>query len=135
MPLINWNDTLSVNVNEIDQQHKNLIRMINELNDAMKQGKGRTVIGKIIKDMIDYTTTHFKTEEGYFDRFGYPEAAGHKREHALFVEKVSAFSKGFEEEKLSLSIEVLDFLSDWLKNHIKGTDRKYSEFFNRKGLS
>ena len=98
MALINWNESLSVNVKEIDLQHKKLIDMNNELNEAMKLGKGKDALGKIVNGLISYTATHFK--------------------------------KG----NLPLSVEVMNFLSDWLKNHIKGTDKKYSKFFNEKGL-
>ena len=134
MALITWNDTLSVKVAEIDRQHQKLISMINELNDAMRQGKGKDVLGEIIKSLVDYTVTHFKTEETYFDKFGYPEKDSHKKEHTDFVKKTSDFKEGFEKGKLGLSIELMNFLSNWLQNHIKGTDKKYSQFFNEKGL-
>jgi hemerythrin len=134
MALIKWNENLSVNVMEIDDQHKRLITMINDLNDAMKVGKGKDILGKIVTGLISYTATHFKTEENYFDRFGYTETDDHKSEHAAFVQKVTDFKTGFEKRNLTLTIEVMDFLSDWLKNHIMGTDKKYSQFFNEKGL-
>lgn len=72
MALIQWDDSFSVKVAEIDQQHKRLIVMINELHDAMKQGKGKDALGKIINGLISYTATHFDTEERYFDQFEYP---------------------------------------------------------------
>ena len=134
MALINWNDSLSVNVAEIDQQHKRLVSLINELHDAMRQGKAKDVLGKIVNSLISYTSIHFKTEEKYFDQFGYPETDAHKKEHADFVEKVTEFKQGFEKGSLGISIEVMSFLSSWLKNHIKVTDKKYSQFFNEKGL-
>ncbi len=134
MALIQWDDSFSVKVNEIDLQHKKLISMINELNDAMKDGKGKDVLGKTVSGLINYTSTHFNTEEKYFDQFGYPETINHKNEHSAFVQKVSQFKDGFQKGKLGLSIEVMNFLSDWLKNHIKGSDMKYSQFFNENGL-
>jgi len=134
MALINWNDRLSVDVAEIDQQHKRLITMINELNDAMKVGKGKDLLGPIVNNLVEYAVTHFKTEEKYFAQFGYPETDQHKKEHEAFVQKVSDFKSGFESRKISLTIEVMDFLSDWLKNHIMATDKKYSRFFNEHGL-
>ena len=134
MALIQWNESLSVKVVEIDQQHQKLVSMINDLNDAMKQGKGKDVLDKIVNGVVGYTSTHFSTEEKYFARFKYPEADSHKKEHAAFVEKVLEFKDGFEKGKLTLSIEIMTFLSDWLKNHIKGSDMKYSQFFNEKGL-
>jgi hemerythrin len=134
MDLIKWDDSLSVNIALIDQQHQKLILMINELHGAMKLGKGKDVLGKIVIGLISYTAIHFKTEEDYFSQFGYAEADSHIKEHVAFVRKVSEFKEGFEKGKLSVSIDVLNFLSDWLQNHIKGTDKKYSQFFNGKGL-
>lgn len=134
MAFIHWNDSFSVNVKEIDQQHQKLISMINELHDAMSQGKGKDVMGKIVNGLFSYTATHFKTEEKYFDQFGYPETDSHKKEHIAFVQKVTHFKEGYEKGNVGLSIEVMFFLSDWLKDHIKITDMKYSTFFNEKGL-
>lgn len=134
MALINWNDSFSVKVAEIDEQHKELIAMINELNEAMKTGKGKDAAGKIVSKLIKYTASHFKTEEDLFAKYSYPDADSHKREHAAFVKKVSEFKEGFEKGKLSLTMEVMSFLSDWLKLHIMGTDKKYIQFFNDKGV-
>jgi len=134
MALIPWSDALTVNVLEIDAQHKRLVGMINDLNDAMRQGKGKDVLGKIISGLIAYTATHFRTEENYFDRFAYPESAAHKKEHADFVQKAAEFKEGFDKGQLGLSLQVMNFLSHWLQNHIKGTDKKYGPFFNEKGL-
>lgn len=132
--MIKWDDSFSVNVAEIDGQHQKLVALINTLNDAMRQGKGKDVLDKTVAELINYAATHFKTEEKYFDQFGYPETEEHKKEHSDFVRKVSEFKKGMDERRLGLTIEVMDFLSHWLTNHIKGTDKKYSRFFNEKGL-
>lgn len=134
MALINWDDSLSVKVTLIDQQHQKLVAMINELSDAMKQGKGKDVLGRIVSGLVSYTVTHFKTEEKYFDQFGYPERDSHKKLHTAFVQKVSEFKAGIEQGKQTLTIEVLNFLSDWLQKHIKVVDKQYSQFFNEKGL-
>jgi len=134
MAMVAWNENLSVKVAEIDTQHKKLVAMINELYDAMKVGKGKEVTGKILNGLISYTVTHFQQEERYFDKFGYPDKMNHKKEHADFVKKVSGFKNDFESGKVSLTIEVMNFLSDWLFKHIKVTDKGYSKFFNEKGL-
>jgi hemerythrin len=134
MAVMQWNANLSVGVAVIDNQHQRLLAQINELSEAMKQGKGKEVLGKILTNLISYTVTHFQAEEKYFDLFRYPETSIHKREHVAFVKKVSDFKEGFEKGKLSVTIELMDFLSDWLKDHIQGTDKKYTQFFNAKGL-
>ena len=134
MSLIQWDNSLSVKVIQIDRQHKQLVAMINDLNEAMHQGKGKDVLGQIIKELIRYAAIHFSTEEKYFDLYRYPETANHKKEHSDFIKKVNTFKDGFEAGTLGLSIQVIHFLSDWLQKHIKGTDKQYGPFFNEKGL-
>lgn len=134
MDLIQWNDTLSVGVSEIDKQHKELVRMINQLNDAMKVGKAKDQLGEILVGLVKYALSHFKTEEIYFDKFGFPEAISHKKEHLDFTQKVSDFKKSFDAGTVGLSVSIMTFLSNWLTNHIKTTDKKYSKLFNDKGL-
>jgi len=134
MSIIQWNENLSVNVDEIDKQHQKLVGMINDLSDAMSEGKGKDVLGKITNGLIDYTVSHFQTEEKYFDLYKYPDTIKHKKEHSDFVKKVVAFKADFESGKVGLSIQVMYFLSDWLKNHIKVVDKEYGPYFNQKGL-
>jgi hemerythrin len=134
MALIHWDSSFSVNVAEIDRQHQKLVQMINGLNDAMREGKGKDVLANVIDGLIGYTRTHFGTEEKYFDQFQYPDRDNHKKEHVEFVKKVSEFREKFEKGQIGLSIQVMNFLSDWLRNHIMGVDKKYGPFFNEKGL-
>lgn len=134
MAFMKWNTNLNVNVAEIDSQHQQLVYFLNNLSDAMKEGKGKEVLTEIINGLILYTKSHFATEEKYFARFGYPETVSHKQEHTMFVEKVAKFKKDFDEGNQLVSIPILSFLRDWLVNHINGSDMKYSGFFNEKGL-
>lgn len=135
MPLITWEDSLSVKVSEIDAQHKKLVELINSLHESMKQRKASEALGGIIENLINYAIEHFRTEEKYFDQFGYLKASQHKREHKDFANKVAAFKKDFDNGKMMLSMDIMDFLKDWLLNHIKKTDMAYSDFFVEKGLS
>ena len=132
--MIKWDDSLSVNVGVIDAQHQKLVKMINELNDAMRVGKSRDVLGGIVTGLVSYAGVHFSTEERYFDQFKYSETDAHKAEHSAFALKVDDFSQKFRQGQIGLSIELMDFLSDWLGKHIKGVDKKYSAFFNANGL-
>lgn len=134
MALIKWDPSLSVNVAEIDRQHQKLIDMINELDDGMRQGKGKDKLAGIIGGLVSYTQVHFRTEEKYFAQFGYDDAPAHQREHEDFTRKVADFKAKFESGKIGLSLEVMNFLSNWLRNHIMSSDMKYAEFFRDKGL-
>lgn len=135
MALVQWNNSLSVGIAEIDYQHQKLVQLINDLNEAMKSGKGRDITGKIISELTKYTLSHFATEEKYFAQYAYPDADAHKSEHAKFVEKVSVFKKDFEQSRIGVTIPIMDFLSDWLKNHIMGSDKKYEPFLKAQGLT
>ncbi|MDW5563439.1 MAG: bacteriohemerythrin [Methanomassiliicoccus sp.] len=135
MSLMEWSQDYSVNVKEIDEQHKNLIRMINELHDAMVKGQGRSMVGKILSDMTEYAKKHFATEERYMKKFNYPGYNAHHLEHERFVEKVSTFKDDFDAHRLDLTIDVMNFLFDWLKNHILTVDKKFGPFFNYNGLT
>jgi hemerythrin len=134
MAIIQWTNDLSVNVAELDKQHQKLVDMINDLNEAMRQGKGKDVMGKTLNDLIDYAATHFKTEEKYFEQYAYPATITHKKEHTDFARKVGEFKQGFDSGRVGISVEVMSFLGDWLRGHIKGVDKKYGPFFNEKGL-
>ncbi len=135
MALMNWDNTLSVSVNEIDGQHQKLVKLINDLHDAMLKRRTKEILDDILVGLMDYTKTHFSTEEKYFDQFSYLGSSGHKQEHKQFVEKVLDFKKGFDEGNMMLSMDVMNFLKDWLVTHIKATDKKYSKLFNENGLN
>jgi len=134
MALLTWSDSYSVKVAEIDRQHQQLVKLINDLHSAMLERKAKDTLGKIIDQLAGYTVNHFATEEKYFAKFNYPETASHKKEHENFVAKVSDFKKGFDDGRILLSMDIMNFLKDWLVKHIQGTDQKYSDFFNKNGL-
>jgi len=134
MALITWTNDFSVGVEEIDNQHKRLVNMINELHDAMKQGKGNEHVEDIIIRLVDYSKYHFNTEEKYFHQFSYPDKESHIQTHVDFIDKVSIFAEKFKNNEVMLTIDVLTFLSDWLRNHIMGIDMDYSDFFIENGL-
>ena len=134
MAILTWTDQLSVKVADIDNQHKKLIDLINNLHDAMKQGKARDLMGKVLNELIDYTVYHFGKEEMYQVQYQYPDYAAHKAEHDKFVAKALELKKQFESGKTTISMEVLSFLQDWVRNHILKTDKQYSAHFNEKGL-
>jgi len=134
MALMKWSDTLSVQVHEIDEQHQKLIALINQLHEAMLQKQTKQVISQTIDELAAYTVYHFQYEEKYMQQFKYPGLITHKHEHESFVNKVDSFQKDYGAGKLGLSMEVMAFLQDWVTNHIKGTDKGYTETFNKNGL-
>ncbi|MEQ8187272.1 MAG: bacteriohemerythrin [Candidatus Eremiobacterota bacterium] len=131
---ITWDDSYSVSVKQLDDEHKKLVVMINELHEAMQVGRGKEMLSTILGRMINYVGTHFSNEEKYMEKFSYPDYEVHKQEHNDFVKKTLEFQQNFNDGKMGLSIEVMFFLKEWLLNHIKGSDQQYGPFFNKKGL-
>ena len=135
MAFIDWSDQLSVEIRQIDDQHKKLIAIVNTLFDAMSQGKAKEVMGKVFTELVQYTKTHFQTEERLMQQYAYPDFAAHKKEHDDLTKTAMDLQEKFNKGALTLSIETSKFLKDWLTKHILGSDKKYSPFLKSKGVT
>ncbi len=124
MAFFEWNAAISVNQKDIDDQHKVLVKLINDLHEAMSQGKGREIIGKTLDELLKYTQTHFSYEENKLKNMGFVGLTSHKLMHDSFTKQVLDMKDQHQKGKLSITIEVLNFLKDWLVKHIQGQDRK-----------
>jgi len=129
-----WNDAYSVHIGVIDTQHKNLVSMISELHEAMAAGKGKDKLGPILLKLIKYTQAHFATEERLMETRGYPDFPAHKAEHENLTDTVMDFHRRFQANEVGMTVEVMDFLANWLINHIQGSDKKYAPFLNAQGV-
>ena len=134
MALIEWTNALSVGIDSVDSQHKKLIGMINELNDAMGKGKGNDALGKIFGDIVSYTATHFAHEEKHFGLYKYPDEAKHKAEHAELVKKALELQATYKGGTLAPTLATMTFLKDWLSTHIMKSDKAYSAYMVSKGM-
>ncbi len=141
MPLIKWNESMSVNIEEIDSQHKELVEIINTLFDAMKVAKGNEALGEVLNKLGEYVHYHFETEEKYFEKFEYSESQIHKDEHRDFTKQITEYKKLFVEGKLMqaegdtpLAVGLWKVLKHWLVNHVLMFDKKYAPLFREKGL-
>lgn len=135
MPLIEWDEKYSVGIQQIDEQHKQLIDLINALHDARCVDNGRESLATILHGLVSFAARHFTMEEDLLVQYEYPEFESHRREHDRFVQKVSDFHEDLNDGASALSDDVMYFLRDWLIHHILGTDMKYSSFLKEKGLS
>jgi len=136
MPLMTWNEQMSVGVKVLDEDHKKLVAMINELHEGLKAGHGKDVLGKILDGLVSYTKFHFQREQQLFARTGYPEAEAHKKLHDDLTKQVLDVQSKFKSGAVTcLSLDVMEFLKNWLTNHIQGTDKKYGPHLNSKGIN
>ena len=134
MALITWTNELSIGINSIDAQHKNLIKMINALNDALIDGTANDMIHEIFNELVKYTSVHFDYEEKLFEQYNYKESASHNAEHRALKEQVRDLQKKMEDGDFMISIEVMFFLKSWLTDHILKTDKAYSDFLIAQGV-
>jgi hemerythrin-like metal-binding protein len=134
MALIEWSDTLSVGIQTIDEQHKQLVAIINELHDAMMARQSREVLGTTFDRLVAYTEYHFGEEAKLFEKHGYAETREHLAAHDALTGRVRELNAEFKEGNAAISMELMDFLRDWLRNHIIGTDKKYAPFLKSKGV-
>ena len=134
MKYFQWTDELSVNIEEIDSQHKEFITLTNELSGAIKIGRGFDILEETLSKLIEYAEMHFATEERLMKVHGYPGLASHKKEHDELKKHLLEINRRFNTDKLILADTVLYFLEDWAENHVKTTDMECSLFLNNKGV-
>ena len=135
MALIVWDKRLETGHSKIDEQHKSLVEIFNRLHGAMKQGKGREELEGILVFLKDYTVSHFGMEEQLMLQHGYSGAARHKEIHADLVRPVAELVTKFQAGTTTLTLPVMNFLEDWLVQHIQGEDYRMALEFKSKGIS
>ena len=135
MALLEWNESLSVQIPSIYAQHKVLVQMINDLQAAMENGVAREVLGKVFESLKNYTVMHFAHEKKLFEQHVYPDSETHLQEHDKLVEQVLDLEHQFKSSaNFLIGIDVMKFLTNWLTEHIKGRDQAYSSFLFAKGV-
>jgi len=135
MASIKWTDELSVKIDSIDEQHKKLVQLINEFYRNIATQSSKESIAELIIALKEYTVFHFSTEEKYMKLFRFPGYQNHKSEHDAFVEKVVNFEERFKSGKLILTLEITNFIKEWVSKHICTTDKLYSDFLIQNGVN
>ena len=130
MAKIEWDASLSVGIDLVDEQHKMLIQRLNDLTKAVEMKQGETEIMKTLEFMIGYTDFHFSSEEKHMIEQNYPGLKYQQAQHAEFKSTLKHILEDFEEEgpTRALTTSIDTFLANWLINHIKGIDLKFGDF-------
>jgi len=134
MALFTWNNNYSVGVASIDKQHMSLFDSLNELHNAMLQGKAKEVTGTLLRNLLAYTREHFSSEEAMLLKASFPDLAKHRQRHADFTRQVSVFLERYERGDLALNVELMTVLRDWLSNHILREDHSYRSCLAQRGI-
>ena len=130
---IKWKPEYDLGIESIDQQHRRLVGLINSLQTAVDYSTGEEFERKALDELVDYTRTHFRYEEGLMEQNGYPEFEPHRCEHERMIARVEDVLEAYRQDQEGAMQNAIEFLKAWLINHINGTDKQYSKFLIDKG--
>lgn len=129
-----WADDFSVGIQEIDEQHKVLVGLLNELHAAIVGHRGSAECRRILDRLVEYTRVHFAVEESLMRILGYPDYENHKHEHEKLAVQVADLLQKLDTGKAAISFELLHFLKVWLTKHICESDKRYGSHFIACGI-
>jgi len=145
MSFIEWDDRFDVGISAINEQHKQLIGLINEVHDVIAQTRQRIDLAAVSKEvsvlisavnrMDDYAQHHFSTEEYYLSEYSFRGLKSHKKEHEAFMQKVQGFQRDIDRGSTLTLTELEEYLKAWIVHHILKVDHKYTRFLTKKGVS
>ena len=131
MEVIEWNESYSVENEELDNQHRHMFEMINALFQAIGSDDAPVIVPAVIEDLGRYAVEHFRTEESYMAECEYPELEIHKQQHSEFCNKVSEWSRSYAEDTDKFATEAVGYLYGWLSNHILLQDKSYAPYLKK----
>lgn len=128
-----WKDEYSVGIKSIDDDHRKLLSLINNLQTAIHYHTGDVFEKQALNELVDYTKYHFTREEDLLRQADYPDFDAHKAEHTRMINKVEDFLDAYNQRGHDALQDIADFLKNWLIEHINGTDKAYSHHLISKG--
>ena len=134
IPIFQWREEYNTHVQEIDNDHEKLFENANRLYEAIQSGEQRTLLGETLGFLIQYTKDHFEREEKLMEKYDYPETEKHREKHQLLINEVLEMDKRYRSREIEMDNEFINFLKDWVINHILTEDRKCGPFLNEKGV-
>jgi hemerythrin-like metal-binding protein len=136
MPLVEWDETMSVGIAAVDADHRKLFSLVNFLYDSLQVGRGQQVVGNFLDAVIIYTQEHFAREENLLSSAGYPGLAAHKQEHQDLIKQILDVQAKYKAGDFApLSLELIGFLNTWLVDHVRGSDKDYVPHLKSKHVS
>lgn len=130
-----WSDDYSVKIPAIDEQHQELVNILNRLFIAVSLREGHKVVAGILDALLVYTQTHFALEERLMRAANYTDYEHHKEEHQKLIAQLDELTRKFMADEKPIYFEMLAFLRTWLREHILGCDIHYSVALQKAGFS
>ena len=134
MALLTWSSKYSVGVKSLDDQHTEFIGILNELHSAMLKGKAQSIAGALLTKLMNGARNHFSTEERLMESTKFAGLAEHRAEHRALTAKVDEYLARHKRGDNTMFLELLNFLRDWLTNHMQQVDKKYTAWMNEHGV-
>jgi hemerythrin-like metal-binding protein len=128
MAYFEWAEDMVIDEGAIDNDHKKLVDLVNELHDATSVGKGHEVIEKIMTELIAYTKEHLHREEQIMEAIHFPNLERHRIGHKQFAEKLNNLQRQFEAGSIIVASQLSTVLRDWLSLHIRRSDKEIKVF-------
>jgi hemerythrin len=132
--IVVWDESLSVGIKKIDNQHQELVKIINCLVENEDASGHSAPIAEVLDRMTQYAVYHFETEEALMVEYNYPEYDSHRDDHTQFKMKTAKFCLDALQRKETLPDELLSYLRDWFTHHILEADMKYKPYFLERGV-
>lgn len=132
MYLINWNDSYSIGVKEIDLHHQKIITLLNMLYEDFVNDSSKNRLEKIFEELVNYTKYHFSYEEELMKNYDYVNFEMHQIMHRQFCLRLDEMQKSFRLEKRNISFNLLTFLNTWVLSHVLSTDSDMGQYISTK---
>ncbi len=134
MTLMFWNESLVIGIDELDEHHKQLVSLLNNVYSNFTLGANRSGLAHIINELIRYAQYHFDAEEKWMETHHYPGTAKHIEEHVRFYERISRFQNDYIAGDATLTLDLFQFLQNWLTVHILNTDAALGRFAREQNI-
>jgi hemerythrin-like metal-binding protein len=128
MAYFEWADDLVIDNGQIDQDHRQLVDLVNELHTATSQGRGQGVVARILDELIRYTVEHLQREEQLMASLNFPNLVQHKEGHDKFMEQIRDLKKKYDGGSITVASQLSTILRDWLSLHIRRNDKEILTF-------
>jgi hemerythrin-like metal-binding protein len=135
MAYFEWADDLVIDNGPIDQDHRQLVDLVNELHTATSQGCGQAIVARILDELIRYTVDHLQREEQLMASLNFPNLVQHKAGHDKFMEQVRDLKKKYDGGSITVASQLSTTLRDWLSLHIRRNDKEILTFHKKSGAT
>jgi hemerythrin-like metal-binding protein len=134
LALLTWRKSKSVGVKDLDDQHRGMMRILNELHAAAMKGRVGEVAGPLLGQVSCASREHFSSEEELMEQTRYPGLAEHRAIHQALLAKAAEFLVRHDEGDMTAYVELLYFVRDWFLDHLEREDKKYTVWMNEHGV-